>query len=203
MAVTGPIFQRAQSTISALHVHTIIIFSASRDLSGVRNEIINSGYQLWWSQINSPHPSPKILLKCSFGSRKENRSFRPGWHEIWLVTLWCFALMLHFVTYVWRLNGRSIRQAVNVSQPLSLSALQTGKMLQPSRNDLARLQPPLLMYGCTRSWSLLMPGLYQLFNCLFICLSKTYTSWWLGQCGHHRDYTIVYSSPEVSWFQAL
>ena len=44
MAVPGPIFQRVQSKFSALHVHTIIIFSASHDLSGARNGIIDSGY---------------------------------------------------------------------------------------------------------------------------------------------------------------
>ena len=48
MAIAGPMFQRVQSKFSALldHVHMIIVFSASRDLSGVRNGIIDSGYQL-------------------------------------------------------------------------------------------------------------------------------------------------------------
>ena len=42
-ALTGPIFQRAQSKILALYMHTIIIFSASYDPNGARNGIIDEG----------------------------------------------------------------------------------------------------------------------------------------------------------------
>ena len=176
MAVAGPIFQRVQSKFSALYVHVIIVFSASHDLSGARNGIIDGGYTSASHDSVVPnkfHPPQDVLTFEVFiwiKGRKSIIQTRVTW-EIRLATLWCFALMLHFVTYVWRLNGRSIRQAVNVSQPLSPRALQTGKTIQPSRNDLARLQPLLLTYSCTRSWSLLMPGLYQLLNCLFVCLS--------------------------------
>ena len=44
MALAEPIFQRAQSKFSALHVHTIIIFSASHNLRGANNGVIDSGY---------------------------------------------------------------------------------------------------------------------------------------------------------------
>ena len=41
IALTGPIFQRAQSKTLALYVHRIILFSASCDTNGAKIGIIN------------------------------------------------------------------------------------------------------------------------------------------------------------------